>query len=490
MDAVPFMITVISRTSARVLFQNGPSNAFHGHRSNDPDDDRVMMAAGHAIIDRIFSAEDQNESMLQEIRQRLDSGRSWKRVIRVSNAASHHHRRPRSSSSRDPNDPALELVGPVPQRTLFMLHTFQAHIPVGAIGRTRASRTHNDVRSSMLMTTTMDCGIDLASHEESSGSSSDCGAADVWHDVTVQPYLDPATKDPAMMITQSEATTRVITEGALSRLNEVHLGMLVDVFPRHVIEFLGTHGTDAVPAAIATLAHQHRDVSILFMDVVGFTPAANEADPQDVMRMLNELFSGFDGLCAKHRVYKVETVGDCYVVASGLMTEDADGFVTFCPNHDPADSAARIVEFAVSALAHSRGVLLPRSHTPVTVRIGIHTGPCVTGLIGSKMPKFSIFGDTMNTASRMESTCDPGRIQVSSSAWELVKHLHTWQPTGGIVVKGKGMMHTYLLVTPGDGDDGCDDGCDGGSDDTHALSPRLMTARAGSLSGNLASLGQ
>ena len=81
---------------------------------------------------------------------------------------------------------------------------------------------------------------------------------------------------------------------------------------------------------------------------------------------------------------------------------------------------------------------------PLQVRIGIHTGPCMTGVIGSKMPKFSIFGDTMNTASRMESTCVPGRMQVSGSTWELVKHLDNWEATGGIPVKGKGIMETYL----------------------------------------------
>ena len=81
--------------------------------------------------------------------------------------------------------------------------------------------------------------------------------------------------------------------------------MLVDVFPRHVIEFIGIHGTEAVPEAIAQLAHRHSGVSILFMDIVGFTPVSSEADPQDIMRMLNELFSGFDAFCTEHGVYKV-----------------------------------------------------------------------------------------------------------------------------------------------------------------------------------------
>jgi class 3 adenylate cyclase len=462
-DEVPFMITIISRTSARVLFQNGPSKTYHGNHYDSSIDfpNGCAMAAGHTIIDRLFSSVDQNEQIMQEIRQRLDAGRSWTRVVRVPAPS---HRRPRASPKELKT---MDLVGPVPHRTLFMLRAHRSNS-----SQSCAQKSLEKARSNMLMTDEpldleaairlsyedLDSGIVLAEHASarlypaaaaavaSSIDHSDAEEEGVWHEVTVQPYLHPVTKDQAMMITQSEATKRAHAECALSNLSEVHLNMLVDVFPRHVIEFLGIHGIDAVPASITTLAHKHNGVSILFMDVVGFTPASNKADPQDVMRMLNELFSGFDGCCAKHHVYKVETVGDCYVVASGLMTEDADGYVTFCPNHDPADSAARIVEFARSALAHSRGVMLPGlARTPVTMRIGIHTGPCVTGLIGSKMPKFSIFGDTMNTASRMESTGAPGRIQVSHSVWELVKHLHTWQPTGGVLVKGKGVMLTYIL---------------------------------------------
>ena len=169
----------------------------------------------------------------------------------------------------------------------------------------------------------------------------------------------------------------------------------------------------------------------------------------------------------------METVGDCYVAATGLMMDDGSGFMQIAPTHDPVDSAIRMVEFAKGVLAHSRTVKMPQSDKTVTVgnsllgsfesqlthkpdlsfhfaitmrqvRIGIHTGPCVTGLIGSKLPKFSIFGDTINTASRMESTCVPGNIQISDSTWALVKDHDAWKPTGGIEVKGKGRMDTYL----------------------------------------------
>ena len=83
--------------------------------------------------------------------------------------------------------------------------------------------------------------------------------------------------------------------------------MLVNMFPRHVIEFLGVHGSEAVPESVAHLAHRHSDITVLFLDIVGFTPLARDADPQDVMKMLNELFSTFDILCTEHGVYKVNT---------------------------------------------------------------------------------------------------------------------------------------------------------------------------------------
>ena len=84
--------------------------------------------------------------------------------------------------------------------------------------------------------------------------------------------------------------------------------MLVDMFPRHVIEFLGVHGTGAVPEAVSQLANRHKDITIFFMDIVGFTPLAKDADPQDVMKMLNELFSFFDALSTSLGVYKVRVL--------------------------------------------------------------------------------------------------------------------------------------------------------------------------------------
>ena len=116
----------------------------------------------------------------------------------------------------------------------------------------------------------------------------------------------------------------------------------------------------------------------------------------------------FDKLVDHHKVQKVETAGDCYIVAGGILRPDDAGFYELEEGHDPQDCADRVMCFAKDILRCSREVCMPHNGDPVTIRIGLHTGPCVSGLVGTKLPKFSIFGDTMNTASRMESTSLPG----------------------------------------------------------------------------------
>ena len=262
---------------------------------------------------------------------------------------------------------------------------------------------------------------------------------EVWHEVTARQLCMGV-----MIISQIPVTELLETERALSRLDEAHFDMLINIYPRHVIEFISLFGMNAVPAAMAQLTHHHNDVSILFMDIVGFTPMSNNAEPREVMEMLNEMFKAFDGMCEIYNVYKVETVGDCYVAAAGLLEKDDDGFMQIAKYHNPVDSASSMIEFAKCALKHTKNVFQPHSEECVMVRIGIHTGPCVSGLIGNKMPKFSIFGDTMNTASRMESSCISGHIQVSGRTWDLLENEYKWCPTGGINIKGKGYMQTYI----------------------------------------------
>ncbi|GAX82360.1 hypothetical protein CEUSTIGMA_g9789.t1 [Chlamydomonas eustigma] len=218
------------------------------------------------------------------------------------------------------------------------------------------------------------------------------------------------------------------------------------MFPRHVLKHIVSKGVDQglqSVDSVAKLATSHDLVSIMFMDIVGFTTMSKEVAPQQVMIFLNSLFTLLDELTDQYQVYKVETAGDCYIVAGGLMTVDENGFFQVDPHADAQRGAEKVMAFSKALLRCAKTVNMPHNGEPTTVRVGIHTGPVVSGLIGSKLPKFSIFGDTMNTASRMESTSQPGCIQVSEVTQELLKH-HTFSATGGIEVKGKGLMNTYI----------------------------------------------
>eukprot|EP00798_Chlamydomonas_sp_ICE-L_P012586 gene12586-15810_t len=198
-----------------------------------------------------------------------------------------------------------------------------------------------------------------------------------------------------------------------------------------------------------SLARSHEQVTILFMDIVGFTTMSKSVASAAVLDFLNRLFTLYDGLCDKHNVHKVETAGDCYIVSCGIMERDEnDGFVKVSTKHDPSKSAANVLGFAKDMLRISKLVNMPHNSKPVTVRIGMHTGSVVSGVIGTKLPKYSVFGDTMNMASRMESTANHGGIQVSADTYSLLQSAgstDTWKPTGGIEVKGKGIMETFHI---------------------------------------------
>ncbi|MEW5319205.1 MAG: hypothetical protein WDW38_010370 [Sanguina aurantia] len=198
---------------------------------------------------------------------------------------------------------------------------------------------------------------------------------------------------------------------------------------------------------VGQLATSHAHVTIMFADMVGFTPLCSALHPTAVMELLNRLFCAFDRMLLGHNVYKVETVGDCYIVAGGLMVRDADGLACVDPNADGPTSATNTVNFAKALLKEASRVMMPTTGDPVQMRVGIHSGPLVSGVVGTVMPRFSLFGDTINVAARMESTSRPGCIHISEDTHRLLEADPGWQPVGGIQVKGKGSMETYLWKT-------------------------------------------
>ena len=173
-------------------------------------------------------------------------------------------------------------------------------------------------------------------------------------------------------------------------------------------------------------------VSVLFADIVGFTLLSARTSPEALVTMLNEVFSTFDRLAEQHGLEKIKTIGDAYMVVAGLPQPIADHATAI--THMALDMIASVEAYAV------------RHATPLTIRVGIHTGSVVAGVIGTKKFIYDLWGDTVNTASRMESLSLPGRIQVSEDTHRLIAADFELEPRPPIEVKGKGTMQTYLVV--------------------------------------------
>ncbi|KAM7069720.1 retinal guanylyl cyclase 1 isoform 4-T4 [Molossus nigricans] len=206
--------------------------------------------------------------------------------------------------------------------------------------------------------------------------------------------------------------------------------LLTQMLPPSVAEALKM-GTPVEP-------EYFEEVTLYFSDIVGFTTISAMSEPIEVVDLLNDLYTLFDAIIGSHDVYKVETIGDAYMVASGL------------PQRNGQRHAAEIANMALDILSavgsfHMRHM----PEVPVRIRIGLHSGPCVAGVVGLTMPRYCLFGDTVNTASRMESTGLPYRIHVNVSTVQILRALDQGFQTevrGRTELKGKGAEETYWLV--------------------------------------------
>ncbi|XP_026810639.1 atrial natriuretic peptide receptor 1-like [Rhopalosiphum maidis] len=205
--------------------------------------------------------------------------------------------------------------------------------------------------------------------------------------------------------------------------------LLFQVLPRPVAQQL--------MAGEMVKPEQFENVTVYFSDIVGFTVLCAQSSPMQVVNLLNDLYSTFDRIIGFYDVYKVETIGDAYMVVSGLPERNGD-------NHAK--------EIALMSLAILDAVqMFTIQHKPdaqLKVRIGIHTGPVCAGVVGQKMPHYCLFGDTVNTASRMESTGEPLRIHVSWATKHILDTFQTFklELRGDVELKGKGAVVTYWLV--------------------------------------------
>ncbi|XP_076025195.1 retinal guanylyl cyclase 1 [Genypterus blacodes] len=206
--------------------------------------------------------------------------------------------------------------------------------------------------------------------------------------------------------------------------------LVAQMLPRSVAQALKT-GKPVIPEHFS-------EVTLYFSDIVGFTTISALSEPIEVVDLLNDLYSLFDAIIGRHDVYKVETIGDAYMVASGV------------PNRNGNRHAAEMANMSLDIL-HCIGTFRMR-HMPdvkLKIRIGLHSGPVVAGVVGLTMPRYCLFGDTVNTASRMESTSLAYRVHVNKSTVDVLTSLklgYKLDLRGLTELKGKGIEKTYWLV--------------------------------------------
>ncbi|XP_071235120.1 atrial natriuretic peptide receptor 2 [Salvelinus alpinus] len=183
-------------------------------------------------------------------------------------------------------------------------------------------------------------------------------------------------------------------------------------------------------------AQSYVSATVFFSDIVGFTHLSSTSTPYQVVDFLNKLYTTFDDIIDNYDVYKVETIGDAYMVVSGI------------PRENGIQHAAEISSMALDLVGVCRTFRIPhKPNTQLQIRAGIHSGPVVAGVVGTKMPRYCLFGDTVNTSSRMESTSEALKIQVSSSTFYLLEEIggYLLKCRGMLQVKGKGDMVTHWL---------------------------------------------
>lgn len=216
-----------------------------------------------------------------------------------------------------------------------------------------------------------------------------------------------------------DITERKQAELALRLEKEKSERLLLNILPKVIVDQL-KHRKRNSPAAIAKRFDM---TTILFADIVNFTPLASALPPAALVDLLNQIFSQFDHLAEAHGLEKIKTVGDAYMVAGGLPI----------PQSNHAEAVADMALEMLEAISQFQRV----DHHPFQLRIGIHTGSVIAGVIGIRKFIYDLWGDAVNVASRMESQGLPQRIQVSAASWQLLNTSYRFEQRGRIQVKGK-----------------------------------------------------
>ncbi|WP_437984218.1 adenylate/guanylate cyclase domain-containing protein [Sorangium sp. So ce117] len=200
--------------------------------------------------------------------------------------------------------------------------------------------------------------------------------------------------------------------------------LLLNILPRTIADQLKEHEQ--------LIAEHFEEVTVLFADIADFTPLAARLPPAELVGLLNRMFSSFDQLAEQHGLEKIKTIGDAYMVVGGLPAQR--------PDH------ARAIARMAIAMTHTVRQFVGDDGEPFQLRIGINTGPVIAGVIGKKKFSYDLWGDAVNVASRMESSGEPGRIQVSEASYSLLARDFLLEERGLVAIKGKGAMKTYWLI--------------------------------------------
>jgi adenylate cyclase len=241
----------------------------------------------------------------------------------------------------------------------------------------------------------------------------------------------------AAQLEQSASTNARLLTGVMTELDDERKrseSLLRNILPEGIIKRLGD--------GEQLIADRYEEASVIFSDFVGFTEASSEMEPRVLVESLNTIFSRFDSLSQDLGVEKIKTIGDAYLAVAGVPDER--------PDH--ASASATMALGMIEALDEVNQHL----ETPFRIRIGVASGPVVAGVIGTHKYVYDVWGDTVNLASRLETSCPSGRIQVSQATARALGDAFGLEGRGEIELKGKGSVTTYFLsrrVTSGsDGD--------------------------------------
>lgn len=228
---------------------------------------------------------------------------------------------------------------------------------------------------------------------------------------------------------RSSLENKLLRDRERAMMEEIRLAkernesLLLSILPRAVV--------DRINDGAGMVADHIPEATIVFADIVNFTPFSGRMTPTEVVGVLNRIFSAFDRLVDQHRAEKIKTIGDGYMVAVGIPE----------PCDDHAGIAARLSLTMLDGFSAIRSEM----DAPIQLRVGIHTGPAIAGVIGERKFAYDIWGTTVNIASRMESHGVPGRVHVSKAVADRVAGRFMLTPRGAVEVKGAGLMETFFL---------------------------------------------